>query len=50
MVVRHEMLHDLMRRSGHPSPPFGTGCPLTWDSWHASQSSPAPAGSVKLLD
>jgi hypothetical protein len=27
------MLHDLMRRSGHPSPPFGNGCPLTWDTW-----------------
>lgn len=33
MVVRHEMLHELLRRSGHPSPPFGDGCPLTWETW-----------------
>jgi hypothetical protein len=51
MVVRHEMLHELMRRSGHPSPPFGTGCPLTWDTWPSDQqASPIPAGSVKPLD
>jgi hypothetical protein len=51
MVVRHEMLHDLMRRRGHPSPPFGKGCPLTWETWYSSQpSSPAPTGSANLLD
>jgi hypothetical protein len=33
MVVRHEMLHDLMNGGGHPNPPFGVGCPLTWDTW-----------------
>jgi hypothetical protein len=33
MVVRHEMLHDLIGRAGHPDPPFGKGCPLTWDTW-----------------
>lgn len=33
MVVRHEMLHDLIGKSGHPDPPFGSECPLTWDSW-----------------
>lgn len=33
MVVRHEMLHDLMNGGGHPNPPFGKGCPLTWDTW-----------------
>jgi hypothetical protein len=36
MVVRHEMLHDLLNRSGHPDPPFGIGCPLTWATWSAS--------------
>ena len=36
MVVRHEMLHDLLGYSGHPSPPFGEGCPLTWASWTAN--------------
>jgi hypothetical protein len=34
MVVRHEMLHDLLDRTGHPDPPFGEGCPLTWESWN----------------
>jgi hypothetical protein len=33
MVVRHEMLHDLIGHSGHPNPPFGEGCPLTWATW-----------------
>ncbi|HEY8256639.1 MAG TPA: hypothetical protein VIG08_03210 [Gemmatimonadales bacterium] len=33
MVVRHEMLHDLLGRPGHPNPPFGKGCPLTWETW-----------------
>ena len=34
MVVRHEMLHDIIGRPGHPDPPFGDGCPLTWASWN----------------
>jgi hypothetical protein len=34
MVVRHEMLHDLLGKPGHPDPPFGIGCPLTWESWN----------------
>jgi len=34
MVVRHEMLHDILDRTGHPDPPFGQGCPLTWASWN----------------
>jgi hypothetical protein len=34
MVLRHEMLHDLIGQSGHPDPPFGeSGCRLTWTSW-----------------
>jgi hypothetical protein len=33
MVVRHEMLHDMIGRPGHPTPPFGQGCPLTWETW-----------------
>ncbi len=33
MVVRHEMLHDLIGHPGHPDPPFGNPCPLTWESW-----------------
>ena len=38
MVVRHEMLHDLLGRPGHPDPPFGDGCPLTWASWNGGAS------------
>ena len=34
LVVRHEMLHELLGGGGHPNPPFGHGCPLTWDSWN----------------
>lgn len=33
MVVRHEMLHDLLGREGHPQEYFVTRCHLTWDSW-----------------
>jgi hypothetical protein len=34
MVLRHEMLHDLIGQPGHPDPPFGqSGCGLTWTSW-----------------
>lgn len=33
MVVSHEMLHDLLGKPGHPDPPFGDPCPLTWDTW-----------------
>jgi hypothetical protein len=38
MVVRHEMLHDLLDRAGHPDPPFGNPCPLTWATWHGDQA------------
>jgi hypothetical protein len=35
MVLRHEMLHDLIGHAGHPDPPFGAaGCGLTWTSWN----------------
>jgi hypothetical protein len=51
MVVRHEMLHELMRRSGHPNPPFGHGCPLTWETWLVgNEAGPGPPPSVKSLD
>lgn len=38
MVVRHEMLHELLGRPGHPDPPFGAECPLTWSSWNGSRA------------
>lgn len=37
MVVRHEMLHALLEREGHPTQYFVTDCSLTWDSWRNSQ-------------
>jgi hypothetical protein len=38
MVVRHEMLHDLIGHPGHPNPPFGNPCPLTWQTWTGTGS------------
>jgi len=46
MVVRHEMLHDLLNRAGHPDPPFGKGCPLTWETWTGGDSTEYPADIV----
>ena len=43
MVVRHEMLHALLNRSGHPVEYFQERCHLTWETWAAAQpSSDAP--------
>lgn len=33
LVVRHEMLHVLLRRGGHPEVYFNDRCRLTWESW-----------------
>lgn len=33
MVVRHEILHHLLDREGHPSEYFVDRCHLTWESW-----------------
>lgn len=33
MVVRHEMLHHLLGREGHPKELFEQRCQLTWESW-----------------
>ena len=33
LVVRHEMLHELLVREGHPEEYFVERCALTWDSW-----------------
>ena len=32
MIVRHEMLHDLIGRPGHP--PLFEQCYLTWPTWY----------------
>ena len=34
MVVRHEMLHALLRQEGHPTVYFVDRCHLTWESWN----------------
>ena len=49
MVVRHEMLHDLLNGGGHPNPPFGEGCPLTWATWPGSAGG-SPSTSVAPID
>jgi hypothetical protein len=36
MVLRHEMLHALLEREGHPAEYFQTRCALTWETWGAS--------------
>lgn len=33
MVLRHEMLHALLEREGHPMEYFVSRCRLTWDTW-----------------
>ena len=38
MVVRHEMLHHLLDREGHPAEFFVTKCHLTWETWLASSA------------
>jgi hypothetical protein len=48
MVVRHEMLHDMIGMPGHPAPPFGEGCPLTWDTWDGGTTEQGLAGVAGL--
>jgi hypothetical protein len=36
MVVRHELLHTLLRQTGHPEEYFVTRCGLTWESWNSA--------------
>lgn len=36
MVVRHEMLHHLLDREGHPSQYFVDRCQLTWETWQSA--------------
>jgi hypothetical protein len=45
-VTRHEMLHDLLGKPGHPDPPFGNGCPLTWESWPGPMPGLAAAAAI----
>ncbi len=40
LVVRHEMLHALIGKDGHPASLFISACHLTWDSWPTAIASP----------
>lgn len=48
MVVRHEMLHALLNKPGHPVEYFQDRCHLTWETWTASrpadEAPPPPNG------
>lgn len=50
MVVRHEMLHELLNVPGHPDPPFGDPCPLTWSTWSGGSAAREGAGPLPGLD
>jgi hypothetical protein len=49
MVVRHEMLHELIGRPGHPAPPFGQGCPLTWETWNSGAGQQLQIGRAAIF-
>ena len=38
MVVRHEMLHHLLDREGHPQEFFAERCHLTWATWPSASA------------
>jgi hypothetical protein len=42
MVVRHELLHTLLRQTGHPDEYFVTRCQLTWESWNSGTGTVGP--------
>jgi hypothetical protein len=46
LVVRHELLHELLGHRGHPDPRFVSPCPLTWESWRAAYGDSTLAGSA----
>lgn len=44
LVVRHEMLHALLDREGHPSEYFQNRCGLTWETWRHDGEGDQPTG------
>ena len=42
MVVRHELLHSLLKKEGHPSEYFVNRCRLTWETWNGPQAAAGP--------
>lgn len=43
MVIRHEILHALLARAGHPPEYFVTRCNLTWESWGGAIAASEPS-------
>ncbi len=41
MVVRHEMLHAILDRPGHPPEYFEQRCHLTWATWDGGETTVA---------
>lgn len=48
LVVRHEMLHALLEREGHPPEYFVTRCGLTWASWKGDAGQSTGAAAIPL--
>jgi hypothetical protein len=48
LVVRHEMLHALLEREGHPPEYFVTKCGLTWASWTGAGGQSTGAAAIPL--
>jgi hypothetical protein len=49
LVVRHEMLHALLNREGHPAEYFQNRCGLTWEAWN-QQHDGGDAPALALAD
>ncbi len=47
LVVRHEMLHALLDREGHPPEYFQSRCGLTWETWR-NDSTATPEFAARL--
>jgi hypothetical protein len=50
LVVRHEMLHALLDRGGHPPEYFRERCRLTWETWAGAPSVAGDEGPVTSDD
>jgi hypothetical protein len=48
LVVRHEMLHALLEREGHPPEYFVQKCGLTWASWTGDGGQGTGAAAIPL--
>jgi hypothetical protein len=48
MVVRHEMLHALLREPGHPDTYFTDRCRLTWATWQEDNAGTADLSTTAI--